>query len=1239
MSKLNQIEQKLSELDGATFQKLGDAFLYKKGYTFFNAIGSVVGENKTKTGTPDTLISLDNGQYVFVEYTTTKNNIYKKFDDDLDKCFDEGKTGIYIEKIDEVILFYNAKMTSSEEEKLRQKCIDHGIGCSIFNLNTISLSLLHDYPGIARDFLSVDVDTGQILDIDDFIKQYEQNALSTPLHTRFLYRENELSNILESINASAITVITGQAGVGKTRLALQSCIKYVETNPEVELKCVYYNGRNLFDELRDYFSKSQQYIIFVDDANRNTNLSYILELLHNEQNIKVVLTVRNYAISKIERTLEQYDRVSYRNIEVFSKDEIKNLVKEEYKINNPDYLERISNIAEGNPRIAFMTAKIAKEENSLDSIRNIENVYDMYFKTIKDDVTGLDDDILKVACIVVFFRAVDRSNREMMELIAETFQISEDAFWKAVGSLHDIEVFDLYEDDIVKVSDQVLATYLFFLGVFKEKKIEFSLFMDNFFLTHKERIKDTLYPVLNAFDEKSLIEDIKPVVTRLFHEAEDEVKSDVASTFYFVLPTETLLFLKQQINGLPQQEMDITKLDFNIDFNGFSISNIYLKVLSFFSYADQQNYEIALDLLLKYIETQPSEIQTVLYLCTHSFGYNIQSSYLYETLLMEKILTRANGGKNELYSRIFIAISNYFLKTEFDTTQTHGREVQFTYYTLKTTDKLRKLRSLIWKNLFDLYKIDLYKFEILQVLYQYSHNHTYRFNETEIIKIDTDDVIDFIRLRLNSREYDHCVIAQSIFKFYQTKDISVAEELIDRYKNETYLVAELVFEDERKSLEMDWKVYEMYHKEQIHSYIHGLDYSALLLLLDHIEKIQSSHFNIDQRDYLFDQNVLTIFESLYDKDLDLFLSVINIYLNQGNSLDIKAYSLIGKLIIDIGYDDTYALLSRYNYRHKNKWLFDCLMQIPSEYISIETSNILLELYAVAEANEIPYKLEFLKAYYIIDKDIYLKVVRLVTRRASVSKNFIHGLRHLFDGKHELGTILNNDFNLIEHTYFLLDQYGQSFDYNGEVFNQLLENDLFFINRYLDYKFSDKKVLSKYDENRSFAFLWKRDDVNTIMDMIIQYIVDEKIDFFHFDYLSVFFRKPHDNSIDILEVDSIQKEYLLNFIQNNYLDTAKTEYIFNFIAGLSLKDRKVFILEFLRLNQNYNDFEKIPIVAHSNSWTGSAVPMYQRKKDNLLDLLNEIHGADYLEHRKRIENYIKYLDRQIEDEKKKDFLQE
>ena len=39
------------------------------------SLGTESGENKTTKGTLDTYFCLSNGKYVFVEYSTTKNNI------------------------------------------------------------------------------------------------------------------------------------------------------------------------------------------------------------------------------------------------------------------------------------------------------------------------------------------------------------------------------------------------------------------------------------------------------------------------------------------------------------------------------------------------------------------------------------------------------------------------------------------------------------------------------------------------------------------------------------------------------------------------------------------------------------------------------------------------------------------------------------------------------------------------------------------------------------------------------------------------------------------------------------------------------------------------------------------------------------------------------------------------------------------------------------------------------------
>ena len=65
-------------------------------------------------------------------------------------------------------------------------------------------------------------DTNQILSIEDFIILYDANRMAAPLNTIFRFRVNEKKEIINAIEQNPIVVITGKAGVGKTRLVLES---------------------------------------------------------------------------------------------------------------------------------------------------------------------------------------------------------------------------------------------------------------------------------------------------------------------------------------------------------------------------------------------------------------------------------------------------------------------------------------------------------------------------------------------------------------------------------------------------------------------------------------------------------------------------------------------------------------------------------------------------------------------------------------------------------------------------------------------------------------------------------------------------------------------------------------------------------------------------------------------------------------------------------------------------------
>ena len=70
MSKLTDIKQRISQMDGGEFQELCDAYLSKLGYKNIHSLGMKSGTHKTTKGIPDTYFTEVDGKYILVMYTT-----------------------------------------------------------------------------------------------------------------------------------------------------------------------------------------------------------------------------------------------------------------------------------------------------------------------------------------------------------------------------------------------------------------------------------------------------------------------------------------------------------------------------------------------------------------------------------------------------------------------------------------------------------------------------------------------------------------------------------------------------------------------------------------------------------------------------------------------------------------------------------------------------------------------------------------------------------------------------------------------------------------------------------------------------------------------------------------------------------------------------------------------------------------------------------------------------------------
>jgi hypothetical protein len=1288
MSKINQIENALLSLGGAAFQKLADAYLHKKGYEQINSIGTVIGSDKDRKGTPDSLIAITNGKYVFVEYTTLKTGVCEKFNADLTKCFNETKTKISIQNIEEVILCHTSILSSEEEESLRKKCRNNGININIFGIRAISYDLYHKYPNITRDFLGVEVDTGQIVTPDEFINLYNKNALATPLNTKFHFRKSEIVEVLQKLEENNLIIISGQAGIGKSRFVLEICSRFAKSNPEYKVKCIFVRGVNLFEDIRVYFSDAGKYLIFVDDANRVNQFEYFVQLLHGQredQQIKVIATVRDYALDKILNIGRSYIHLVPVELSVLEDKEIRQLVKDEYNINNPLYLDRITNISKGNPRLAIMISQVAKRENSLDSIFDVSSLYDEYYCSIRQDLNELNDkNILKVAGIVAFFRVVDYANEEIMEKIEYVFHISREIFWEAVKRLNDLEILDMYENEVVKTSDQILATYLFYLAYFTERVLNFADLLQNFFPSFQNRLADVLYPILNAFNSEKIITIMRPDVDKAWEVyksgKDEETLMSFMQVFWFLKETEILLYVSDCISKIQPEIIDLSTLDMKSNSNLSSPS--LLTTLGLFIYSDEIDFRIALELLFQYLEKRPSEVSKVIYLLTERFGFE-HDSYAHEFFIqyavIDKLWEQTQGGMNELFSKLFIAVAKQYLQIHFNTSKMKDRLTFITVsFDLQPTIKLLQLRDKIWKHIFQLYQIQNFNNDVIDIIYKYTFFDS-KVNALEIISHDANKLLPFIKSFLDPNRYSHCCLVNNYldclknyqFSFMRTikqvksklfleillcntfyKKLAVYlitifynQYLGDYFTNPTYIISRVLLFDwaEQMDCQLTCEDYEELKREQIINYFQSYSFSDYLLFFNYSLEIQKETTRRKYNACNFSQQIVIVLTDLASREPKLYIQVIQNYLALGNQLQINNSNLIHQLIQICGIDKTYQLLNQNDYSLKHSWLFSFYYLLPQEAITEEYLDSLYNLYKESSFNEIS-NINFLLRFQSIDERIIIKVLEIIIyRTTNEDSSFSHCLSSIFNPYSEINknliALFRENLNLLKQAYFLALKLDHYLDNNMKNFANIVNIDSEFIFEYIDWIYEQKDIASGGHDRSSYSFIWRREDYEQLISRIIKYIHSlekKKISPSHF-IARFFILKETDK--DNVALKKRQDNLLSKLIEIEHQDIEFMKLIFNITTQLSYESRRQLVAIFLKNNSKFEDFNKLPLEPSSWSCTNSAVPMYQGRMDYFESLLPLLSGLKYLQHRKYIESYINDYRQQVEIEKKKDFMEE
>jgi hypothetical protein len=1249
MNKILQIEQEIQSMDGGAFQNLCDAYLFRKrNLENINPLGMLIGTNRVRQGTPDTFSRLPNGKFLFVEYSLQQTGLFAKINADLNKCFDETKTKVKVSEIQEIVYCYGSILSPEEEQDLQKICTNKGVVLSLYSIGTIAFDLYFKYPRLVDEYLGIKIDSGQIVSIEEFVDYYGTSKFAVPLNTGFHFREDELHKIAESLDVSNLVIVTGQPGVGKSRLVLEACRNFADAHSDYKTFSIINRSQDLFADLRDYFSPSGNYLIFVDDANRLSNFPYFVDLLkcqRSDQAIKVIVTVRNYALEKIRELSKEYGEFAEINVDKLTDDQIKKLVGDEFSITNNYYLERIAEIAKGNPRIAIMAAKVAIEANRLDSINDVSKLYHEYFSTIKRDIDTLTNpNILKVAGILSFYRAVDRLNEQQMSVMQSVFKMSADEFWDAVLQLHKIEVADVYENEVAKLSDQVLSTYLFYLAFFRNRVLDFSVILQNFFPSMRSRIVDSLSPVVSAFDRNTVEEIIRPQIEQkwqqLLSTQNDAQLLTFSQTFWPLLQTQVLDFIRLQIQSLETAPVTLAEIKFKPESN--IPENSFLTILAGYNESAHEYASMALRLILDYVERRPQDTPFVLKTLSEDYGYSRHIYYRgtdVQKMVVELLWKKAEQGKNPLFTEIFIAVSERYLYTYIKSDEIKHSGVLTIYnFQIPARSDVFDLRKSIWERLFSLYKNREYSQKVLDLLHKYSTDY-HNVSEREIIAQDSEHFLGFISSNLEPQRYQHDVLVQDYLDFLKHHDIPFDETLRISFSGETYHIHELIFEDWLERRNYEYKEHQRIKKERFVVYFSEFtfdDFKGFLSSCITIRKNLSTEKNL----YDLTNGVLEALIALSEVNPPLFIEAIEHYLEDGEQLNLPyATPIIHRLLSLCAKEHVYQILSNHSYFAKRQWIFGYYQMLSSDQIASTDLVDLLSLYKESDPLDLPYHLDYLLKYRRFDKDVVANVTSIVLEKGD--DVYCPAILAFLTNPHSevnkgLLNLFANHIDLLKKAYFFVLQRGKHDDYDSSTLLKILEVDPSFIGEYFNYMYSPRDTKSMWDyRDPDFSLLWLQANYEEIISKITMSIFAQEKSHYYTDLRKFF--SPHGDEAKNQTVLARQDEYLQKTIKAECDDSDFVAYLFDVISDFSATRKIKLLSSFLDCNKKFDDFKNLQIEPKAKSWSGSQVPVLQEEIDFYDSILLLLNTIELLPHRNYIEQRISGLKKHLKSIIRSEFI--
>lgn len=1201
MSRINDIQNAIKQLEGGAFHKMIDDYIYKKwNYNNIGSYGIQPGTNKSIKGVPDSYVLHSDGTYTLLMYGTSSDSV-KKIEKDIADALNPDKLPLERSKIREIILFHTQfRLSIPDAEQIRS--LDQKVKIKLIGLDTLAQDLNHRFGSIAKDHLKIPINTEQILEFNEFIQAYDSNQVAAPLNIEFQVREKELGELSERITRNRAVLITGKSGIGKTKLVLE-VLRSFRTKGFTPL-VVKNNGLPLYEDFKMEINQTDNYILVFDDVNQTSDIEAVLsDLSTSYPKVKVVATVRDYQKGKFKERFSHFDGFEEYALKEFNNDDLREILKESLEINNRDLQDIIIKIAKGNVRLAVLAAKLARKE--LDTIESVTGIFQAHFNPIIEKNTLTPEDI-KTLFTIAFFNKVplnvdDEANKMLIEL-----KLDDSKFKDSIHKLRTKELIDFYLD-IATISDQSFRDYILEYVLLHQKSIQLTSIIDLFFDQSRESVVYVIRTLLSLFSSDDNQKYIIESVNESWENAPENLQVAYLKSFFRLNEHKSLKIIKNQLDKDETTNFKITDDVFAKSENSNQISNVELEILSGFNDSSIRN--TAIQLLIAFLKKRPDLFMDV-YSAIKRFIYSGQNIYKDDYDLVKQLMkSRIHDSWNLDY--LLIKIIKELLKVTTEKVQANDfKTFTFITFSVRLTPDNEELRSIIWESLSTLYHVMEYRPYIHKILLEIDWR-TRDGMELSIMQYDFNCIIQNFAKHWKNIDLEQMIVLDRLWSKGEEHDLVVDsrfEKFRDHSDYEYYSALtilsrrDLFLDDEGTTTE---KIKEIIDDYELDDFEKVFDLAARLVKLKD-----------DREKYPLGVSLSLMIESSTQSILEL----LELYFKHGAPFDSEVSSVVSRLD-DENRQNIYKILQNYQFEGKNNWLLavweatlanDVTEGLASEFVGYVKSQsgyehpLLPSIDTILRfKNYVPKILEFVMEQAVV----------LSESHPYIAHSFL--LRYRHDAS-EVVALFVDSIELLE-TLYLNGMETSLFDYNGDMLLELLKYDESFWEKYVQKLNHNADVQN--NSHDVFSKIWLLDNYDDMITSAFNILVLDTQKYVSYEPYETIFATTN------LTSANRRTNWIIEYIKTHINDDTQIKSLFhNYISIQSDEDKIRYWEEFLSERDDISIFKKMALLPTQLGWTGSEVPIVDRniqfvKKLMELPLLEDIN---YIEHQEYLTQLIDRL---------------